>query len=95
MTGTALVIVINVFTSIIKQWIYPKFGRVGVQIVAFVLALIGSAYYIYLKNIVSIETFVAGALTLFSLAVTFYEVILQYVPFFQAPDVNSTPVDNS
>ena len=80
---------INVLTSLMKKYIYPRFGKIGIQVVAFVLALIGAWYFIYGQHIESFAAWVTAAFALFSIAVTFYEVILQHIPVFKgtSPEV--------
>ena len=76
---------INILTSIVKRWIFPKWGAFGTQVFAFALALIGATYWMYSSQVPGLEAVVAGAIGLFSLAVTFYEVILQHIPLFKGP----------
>jgi len=82
-TAAAIVFAINVFTSIIKTWIYPKFGAIGVQVTVFALALVGAAYVSYGDAYPSARDFIISAISLFSLAVAFYEVILSHIPSFR------------
>ncbi len=87
MTEASLVLAVTVLTSIIKRWVYPKYGRIGTQVLAFALATIGATYYVYAKNIPGLQEIVTAAITLFSLSVAFYEVLLQYIPAFKGPPV--------
>lgn len=82
-TGTVLIFLVNILTSVLKQWVYPRFGKIGVQVTVFLLALIGAAYYTYSRLFPDLETFVASAITIFSVAVAFYEVILSHLPLFK------------
>jgi predicted PurR-regulated permease PerM len=83
LSAAAIAFVVNVLVSLLKRFVYPRFGSFGVHVVAFILAMIGAWYWIYGQNIESIATFVAGAFGIFSLAVTFYEVILKHIGFFK------------
>ena len=87
MTALPLYIIfaINIVTSIVKRWIFPKWGAIGTQVFAFGLALIGAVYWTYSSQVPGLEAIVASAIGLFSLAVTFYEVILQHIPLFKGP----------
>lgn len=83
LTVAAITFAVNILTSLLKGFVYPKFGKLGVQVVAFVLAAIGAWYFIYGQHIASLASFVVAALAIFSLSVTFYEVILQHLPWFK------------
>lgn len=83
MTELALVFSINVLTSFVKRWVYPKWGKTGTQVLAFVLALIGAMYYMYLKDNANVSTYVSAVIGLFSIAVAFYETILSKIPVFK------------
>lgn len=78
---------LNLLTSIAKRWIYPRFGVVGVQAFLFVLALIGAAYWMYKEQVPGLEAVIGAAIALFSMAVAFYEVLLQHIPVLKGPPV--------
>lgn len=86
-TATALVFVVNVITAVVKRWIYPTFGATGVQAIAFLAATIGALYAVYGGNYPGLVELVSAGLGVFSLAVTFYEVILSKFDIFKQPDV--------
>lgn len=83
-TMAAVAFAVNLLTSIVKKYVYPRYGKVGVQFVAFALAFIGAWYFIYGQQIESLSKFVVSALGIFSMSVTFYEVILQNLPWFKS-----------
>ncbi len=85
-SSVAIAFLVNVFTSVMKTWVYPRFGKFGVQVVAFIFAVIGAWYVLYGQNIASLENIVAATIALFTLAVTIYEVILQHIPSFKGTD---------
>jgi hypothetical protein len=87
MNEAALILVINVVSSLLKRWIYPRFGKNGVQVTIFILALIGAVYWTYGKDIVGIEQVVGTAIALFSMAVAIYEVILSRLNIFKQPEL--------
>jgi len=87
LTPAALVFGINILTSVIKRWIYPTFGQFGTQVVAFILAAVGSLYFLYGGQYPGLTHLVAVAGVIFSTAVAFYEVILQHIPAFRGPDI--------
>lgn len=96
-TEIALVFLVNVITSFVKKWVYPKYGRIGTQVLAFLAALLGALYYTYSFKLPGLKAFVESALAIFSLAVAFYEVVLKYIPFFQGDSSNPivpTPVED-
>lgn len=78
----ALALVINVVTALLKNFIYPKFGRVGVQVVVFILAAIGALYVMYGGQYPGLITFVTAAGAVFSTAVAFYEVLWNRIGWF-------------
>jgi len=86
MPQIALIFAINILTSVIKRWIAPKYGKVGVQVFVFLLAGIAAVYHIYAKNIPGVVEFISSAIAFFSLAVTSYEVIWSHVPFLKGGD---------
>lgn len=88
MTGVAIVFLVNILTSAFKKWIYPRFGKLGVQITIFIFAVIGAFYYTYADAIPGLLHLVETACALFSLAVALYEVILSRFDFFKVPSAN-------
>lgn len=89
MTPLAIAFVIVVASSFLKKVALPKVGKLGVQVIVFVCALLGAAYYNYGNLFPGVQVFVMQALSLFSLAVAFYEVIFSRLNIFQRQD-NST-----
>lgn len=77
-TTAALAVLVSVGTTIFK-WFYSKVGRVGTQIVVFILALIGALYYSYQGTVPGLRTYFENAVTIFCVAVAFYEVLLGYL----------------
>ena len=88
MTTAAIVLLINVFSSLLKKFIYPRFGKLGVQVSVFVFALLGAFYVTSLANIEGVKVVVEYAIALFCLAVALYEVILSKLPIFKVPSAN-------
>lgn len=84
LTVGALAFVVNVVTSLVKNFIQPKFGTLGVQFFAFVIALIGSLYFLYGGKFPELQTLVVAGGLVFSTAVAFYEVILSRIGWFSA-----------
>lgn len=80
MTTTALVFLINIFTSLLKRYVYPKYGKFGVQVLAFILAVIAAVYFAYGDGL---KVYVTEALVLFSASVAIYEVILSRLSIFK------------
>lgn len=87
LTAAALAFVINIAGAAFN-WIYKEAGRFTTQVVLFMVALIAAGWYTYGNNFPGIGMYLGIALTIFSLAVTFYEVLLKYFPLFSGP--NST-----
>lgn len=86
MSAIAIVFAVNLLTSLIKRWVVPNWGSFGVQAVAFGLAVIGALYYTYAEQIPGLTAVVSVAIGIFSLSVTFYEVILQRIGFFKGEE---------
>ena len=83
MTEAGIILLVNIVTSFFKRWVYPKWGKLGVQAVVFVFALIGAVYYMYLKDLHGVAEFVGNATAMFCMAVALYEVILQRFSLFK------------
>lgn len=79
----AVAFAVNIITSCLKNYIYPKFGKFGVQVTAFVLAAIGAVYVTYSPQLPSLVHFVEAAGAIFSLSVAFYEVVLSRISWFK------------
>lgn len=83
LTAGALVFAVNILTSVLKRWIYPTFGGIGVQVVAFVLATIGALYVLYAGQYPGLVHLVETGGLIFSTSVAFYEVVLQHLSVFK------------
>jgi len=90
LTLGAITLVINVATSLLKTYIYPRWGKLGVQIFAFNCAVIAALYVNYVGKFPGLEEFVLTAFGIFSLSVAFYEVVLQNISWFK---VNNDEVE--
>lgn len=86
LTASAIVFAVNILTSFLKKVVFPKFGNFGVQVIVFVLALIGALYMLYNGHFPALATWVGEALKVFAAAVAFYEVILKNIPLFSKPE---------
>jgi len=88
----AITLIINVATSLLKQFVYPRFGKLGVQIFAFACALIAALYVTYKEQFPGLEEFIITVLAIFSMAVAFYEVVLQNISWFK---VNTPEIEEA
>lgn len=94
LSGAALVFGINIVTSVLKNWVFPKFGAFGVQVVAFVLALLGAFWVIYAAEFPGLQDLALAGGAVFSMAVAFYEVVLKHISFFrEGPSFGSGDID--
>lgn len=84
LTAAALTFGINIATAAL-QWITTKFGRVTTQVVVFVLALLAATFVHFDFFGTGLKEWLLTAAAIFSASVTFYELVLQYIPFFQGP----------
>jgi hypothetical protein len=80
MIEAAAVFAVNVLSSVLKKYVMPRFGKTGVQVVVFALAMIAAVYMNYGA---SVEYYVAQAIGIFALAVSLYEVLLSRITFFK------------
>jgi hypothetical protein len=80
---SVIVLAVNILTAVARKWIFPKWGRLGVQVIAFVLALIGAAWVTYSGGFPGLIVIVEEGLKLLALAIAFYEVVLKYIPVFR------------
>jgi len=80
MTATAIILLVNIVTSLLKKFVLPKYGKTGVHVLLFVLAIIGAVYISYGS---SIQIYVSNSVAVFSLAVALYEVLLSRFAFFK------------
>ena len=87
MSEVAIIFSINVLTSVLKRWIEPKWGKIGVQVTVFLLALIAAVYLSYGQFVIGLSDIVGGAIGLFSLSVALYEVLLKHIGIFKGPEV--------
>lgn len=85
-TAAAIIFSVNILTSIIKRFISPKYGTTGAQVVVFILAVIGALYVTLQVQWPGIAVFGQVVLGIFTLSVSFYEVILQHIPAFKGPE---------
>ena len=84
-------VAINILTQAVKKWVWPRWGKTGVQVVVAMLALIGAAYVTYSKLFPSLEIFVTSAIALFALAITLFEVIWSKI---RLPESNDPDMKN-
>lgn len=85
MTALA-VFFINLFTSLMKRYVMPRFGATGVRVVVFLLAFGYSVYHFYGDKFPGVVAFTKATLLVFAFAITAYEAALQYIPFFKQKD---------
>ena len=80
---SVVVLAVNILTAVLRKWVFPKFGRIGVQVIAFVLALIGAGWMTYSGGFPDLVVWVKEALKLLALAIAFYEIVLKHIPVFR------------
>ena len=80
-----IVLGVILLTQIVKKYIYPKFGSFGVNVFAFLLALIGAVIYLYVYSIPTWQVIIERALQTLVYAVAVYEIILKKIGFSTAP----------
>lgn len=80
MIEAGIVVAVNVLTALVKKYVYPKYGRTGVQVVVFVLAVIGA---VYMRYGASVEAYATAAIAIFTTAIALYEVLWSRIAFFK------------
>lgn len=87
-SSTAIIFSVNVLTSVLKRWVYPKWGKTGVQVVVFCLALIGAVYPSLSVQFPSLQLFISNAIVIFTIAIASYEVIWSRISWFKGKKVS-------
>lgn len=80
-TPIAITFLINAATQILKRFVIPRFGEIGVHVILFVLSLAGAAYFMWLKDIPGIQNALLIAVQFFCLGIAIYEVFLKKLGF--------------
>lgn len=75
LSASALAVLVNLFTYLTSTYIVPRWGKTGVQAIVAFFALASALYFTYLQYLPSVKSFLTAAVAIFSLAVSFYEVI--------------------
>ncbi len=86
-SAAALVFAVNILSSVLKKWVKPSFGKLGVQVTVFVLAAVGALYSTYNGSFPALKDWAVASLGVFSLSVAFYEVILSRISLFKGKKV--------
>jgi len=76
----AIVFAVNVVSSFLKKYVYPKYGRLGVQALVFAVAVLGAVSFKYGS---SYEVIIQYILAIFVSSVALYEVILSRISWFK------------
>jgi len=76
----AIVFAVNVVSSLLKKYVQPRFGKLGVQALVFATAV---AITVYLTYGASVQTYVEQSLIIFVSSVALYEVILSRITWFK------------
>jgi len=78
MTEITIIFLVNLFASISKKWIKPRFGKTGVQVVVFILSVLAALYYTFPHP--SLSEFVAITVGVLTMSITFYELLWSKLP---------------
>lgn len=81
-----IVLGIVVLTQVIKRYVQPKFGTIGVHVLVLVLALIGVAIYNQTLADPNFAEFVTKTLQYLASAIAAYEVIIKRLGFSSFKD---------
>lgn len=77
----AIPFIINIITWLTKQYIKPKYGKTGVQVFVFILALIGASIMWFSRNIASFELILRDAGIILAFSIAMYETLWSKLNF--------------
>ena len=76
-TGTISVIAISVFAQILKKWVRPKFGILGIQVSVFLLAVLATIITNAIQSNPAFAQWFGNGLGLLAASITSYEILLK------------------
>lgn len=91
MFEAVIILSVTVLSQLMKKYVYPKYGKTGVHVVTFVLALVFSGmYYATQSNPEFLEIMLsAGKVLVYAVGV--YEVILKRIGFQSGKELLVSP----
>lgn len=73
--GSALAGLVNLFTYLTSKYIFPRWGKTGVQCIVGFFALVGALYLSYSQYLPGLKEIVVALVGIYSVAVTLYETL--------------------
>jgi hypothetical protein len=71
----------SVITSFVKRYIEPKFGKIGVQVLVFLLVILGVFIWRYISAIPEWKDIALKSLETLAYSIGMYEVVLKRLGF--------------
>ena len=78
-TGTVSVLVISFLAQILKKWVRPKWGRFGIQVSVFVLAVLATIVSNLIQSNPLFAEWFGNGITLLAASIASYEILLKKV----------------
>ena len=78
-TGTVSVLVISFLAQILKKWVRPKWGRFGIQVSVFVLAVLATIVSNLIQSNPLFAEWFGNGITLLAASIASYEILLKKI----------------
>ena len=78
-TGTVSVLVISFLAQILKKWVRPKWGRFGIQVSVFVLAVLATIVSNLIQSNPLLAEWFGNGITLLAASIATYEILLKKI----------------
>ena len=78
-TGTVSVLVISFLAQILKKWVRPKWGRFGIQVSVFVLAVLATIVSNLIQSNPLFAEWFGNGITLLAASIATYEILLKKI----------------
>ena len=78
-TGAISVIGITVFAQILKKWVRPKFGILGIQVSVFLLAVLATIITNAIQSNPAFAQWFGNGITLLAASIASYEILLKKI----------------
>lgn len=78
-----IILAVNSATSVLKKYVYPKYGKNGVHLLLFLLSFAAALVYSMKNEWVSLWLFIQRGLAVLALSVSFYELVLSRFSLFK------------
>lgn len=79
-----IVFAVALLAQVLKKWIAPRFGDLGIHVTVFVIAIAGAVGYNLYQSVPAFQAVVSEAIRTLAFAVALYELILKRLGFSKA-----------